>query len=103
MPLRARLPNRRVAETVSIVHDGQRFIVTVGFDTADRPREVFARAEKPDSAIDLLADDLGVLVSLLLQHGIPVSAIRHSIGRLQGQPASLVGRIVDLLGQFTSS
>jgi hypothetical protein len=41
--------------------------------------EIFLDVGKPDSALQAQADDAGVLVSLLLQHRVAPSTIRHSI------------------------
>ncbi len=45
-----------------------------------------------------MGDDIGVLVSRLLQHGDNPAALAAGIGRLgNGDPASIIGAIVDVL------
>lgn len=97
MTARRRLPARRPSVTVDLEHSGVAYIATVGFDLTGRPREVFARAAKPDSHADLAADDVAVLLSIALQHDIPPNALAHSLGRVHGGPASIAGVLVDLI------
>ena len=95
---RERLPERRQAETLDLWHGGRRFHVTIGQYDDGRPGEVFLHGAKPGSDVDLLCDDIGVLVSRLLQHGDSPASLAAGIGRLgNGDPASLVGLIADVL------
>ena len=66
---RERLPDRRQAETVDLWHGDRRFHLTIGEYPDGRPGEVFIHGAKPGSDTDLLCDDIGVLISRLLQHG----------------------------------
>jgi hypothetical protein len=92
---RIRLPDRRPNETVDLEFDGARYSVTVGFDPAGQPGEVFAHGAKVGSAMDLLIDDGAVLVSLLFQHGVAPGDLAHSLGRIDGTaPASILGALV---------
>lgn len=94
---RARLPQRRPAETIEIEHGGLRFAVTVGFYPDGRPGEVFTHGAKTGSTIDGLLDDACVLVSLLIQHGIEPPELAKSMGRFGSeQPASVIGAVVDI-------
>ncbi len=73
---RERLPDRRQAETVDLWHGGRRYHLTVGKYPDGRPGEIFLHGAKPGSDTDLLCDDIGVLISRLLQHGdSPAAAI----------------------------
>ncbi len=67
-------------------------------------REVFLRPSggaKAGSAIDALVDDLAVIVSVALQHGVPLAALARSLGREPaGHPASIAGAALDLLTEF---
>jgi len=100
---RERLPDRRQAETVDLWHGGQRYHLTVGEYSDGRPGEVFIHGAKPGSDTDLLCDDIGVLISRLLQHGDTPDALAAGLGRLgNGQgPASLVGAIAATLAGET--
>jgi len=78
---RRRLPYRRASEIAVFEHEGRRNRATLSrFETGEFA-EVFLDAGKPDSTIQLNADDCAVLASLLLQHGISPSTIRRSIVR----------------------
>ena len=90
---RERLPDRRQAETVDLWHGDQRYHLTIGEYPNGRPGEVFIHGAKPGSDTDLLCDDIGVLISRLLQHGDTPDALAAGLGRLgNGQaPASLIG------------
>ncbi len=95
---RERLPDRRQAETVDLRHGGRRYHVTIGQYDDGRPGEVFIHGAKPGSDTDLLCDDIGVLISRLLQHGDSPAALASGIGRLgNGDPASIIGAVADVL------
>ena len=95
---RERLPNRRQAETVDLWDDGRRYHLTVGEYNDGRAGEVFLHGAKPSSDTDLLCDDIGVLISRLLQHGDDPASLAAGIGRLgNGDPASIIGAIADVL------
>jgi len=98
---RARLPDRRPAETIAIEHGGMGFDVTVGFYPDGRPGEVFTHGAKTGSMIDGLLDDACVVVSLLIQNGVEPRALARSMGRLgDEQPASVIGAVVDLAARL---
>ena len=96
---RERLPDRRQAETVDLWHGDRRFHVTIGEYPDGSPGEVFVHGHTPGSDADMLCDDIGVLMSRLLQHGDSPGALAAGLGKLgDGQgPASLIGAIADVL------
>ena len=96
---RERLPDRRQSETLDLWHGGKRYHLTIGEYPDGSPGEVFIHGAKPGSDTDLLYDDVGVLISRLLQHGDDPVALAAGLGKLgNGQgPASLVGAIADVL------
>ncbi len=95
---RERLPDRRQAETVDLHYGGQRYHLTIGEYPDGRPGEIFLHGAKPGSDVDLLCDDIGGLVSRLLQYGDDPASLAAGIGRLgNGGPASIVGAIADML------
>ena len=102
---RERLPDRRQAETVDLWHGGQRYHLTVGEYPNGTPGEVFIHGAKPGSDSNLLYDDIGVLISRLLQHGDTPDALAAGLGRLgNGQgPASLVGAVAATLAGRTGN
>jgi hypothetical protein len=95
---RVRLPDRRIAETITLEHDGKRFMVTIGFYPDGRPGEVFTHGARSGSALDALLADACVVVSCLIQHGVAPQDLAASMGRLgDAEPASIIGAVVDLM------
>lgn len=97
---RQHLPNRRANETVAVTHEGHTYAVTLGFDPATgEVREIFTHGAKVGSAMDGILADTCILLSILLQHGLPPSSFAGSMGRLGhgGEPASIIGRLAGLL------
>ena len=87
VPPRRRLPDRRPSETRLVVHrtpDGREtpLSVSIGYDPAEptRPREVFYDAGYRSGAdLEFVVQDLCVIVSLLLQHGVDPREIGRSL------------------------
>lgn len=102
--MRATLPPRRRAETVEIRHGGHNapFVVTVGFYDDGRPGEVFIDGAKSGSDMAATTRDGAILLSLALQHGVPLETIRHAVSRNpDGKASSIVGVVVDKLTEQT--
>ena len=99
------LPRRRRNETRTISYRGQPVVVTVGFDAAGVPREVFANGHKEGSDMQHVLSDACVVVSIALQHGIGADELGKSLGAVpawidgrEGQaPASPIGAVVGCL------
>ena len=80
MTVRARLPNRRGSCIVAFEHGGHRYRASGSFfPHTGQLAEVFLDTGKAGSAVQQQADDAAVLTSILLQHGVSVATIRHSI------------------------
>jgi len=96
---RERLPNRRQSETVDLHYGGRRYHLGIGEYPDGEPGETFVRGAKPGSDTDLLCDDIGVLISRLLQYGDDPASLASGMGRLGDgtTAASLVGAVVDVL------
>lgn len=96
---RAMLPNRRPCETFSFAHDGTNYTATVGrYFPSGAPGEVFLSGGKPGSAVETVARDAAVAVSLALQHGAPLDTLRAAMTRLDdGQPAGPMGRLLEMV------
>ncbi len=92
---RKRLPDRRQAETVDLWHGGRRYHLTIGEYPDGTAGEVFIHGATPGSDANLLYDDIGVLISRLLQHGDTPDALAAAPARRgNGQgPASIIGAI----------
>lgn len=94
---RKRLPTRRPNLTATAEWRDNAVHVTVGLDASGAVREVFARAQRSESEIDLVVDDVGVLLSLALQNDVTLAEVTHSMGRLpDGRPASVVALVADV-------
>jgi hypothetical protein len=95
---RQRLPQRRGAIAVELEHTGHRFRLQLGFFPDGSLGEIFIDAAKPNSALDALAADSAILVSLALQRGSTPAELGHALRRNpDGSAASLVGTVVDRL------
>ena len=96
--IRRTLPERRVAETFDMRFWNQPFTVTVGFYADGTPAEVFVDIAKSGADIAGIARDVGVVMSLALQHHVEIDTLRHAVTRdARGEAASLVAAIVDAL------
>jgi hypothetical protein len=97
------LSQRRRATASCFEHTGLRFRAHVGYFPDDSPGEIFLDCSKQNSAIDAVACDVAILISLLLQHGASPAAISHALRRTtSGAPASLLGAAVDHLQSVES-
>ncbi len=93
---RAVLPSRRYAEAFDFEFEGHNFRLQIGPMADGAPGEVFVNAHKVDSALDALAVDFAILISLLLQHGASAEVIGHALRRNPNRSrASLAGVLVD--------
>jgi hypothetical protein len=100
---RTPLPNRRTHETLRFEHWGQRYVVGIGRAKLGAPiAEVFLNCAKSGTQAETLARDSAVLLSLALQHGVPIETIGHAITRnADGSPSGPIGALVDLMGETT--
>lgn len=100
MTERRRLPNRRLSETYSFRWASMDFVATVSrFDTGELA-ELFLSNGHVDSMADVAAKDGAILTSLLLQHGVSLDAIRHSLLRnSQGIACGVICTALDLIDE----
>lgn len=104
MTARTPLPQRRRSVTVDREWQGRPLLIGIGFDDEARPREVFVTGPKEGSDLAHLLADLCVIVSVALQHDVPLAALRKSLGRVPAWPegeghASVAGLILATLGE----
>ena len=93
---RTRPPDRRPTITSMIDGGGIRAHATIGYDPETfAPIEIFLRPSsgaRAGSMMDMLCDDISVLLSLMLQHGMRPEAILPSLGRFpEGGAATTLG------------
>lgn len=100
MTARAALPGRRETETFELQHGKQntQFTISVGRYRDHRIGEVFISGGKTGSDFEAIARDGAILLSLALQHGVPLELIKRAITREGGgEPSTIVGAVVDRL------
>ena len=96
--IRRTLPQRRACETFDLRFWSQNFTITVGRYPDGTLGEVFIDGGKTGQDIQSTARDAAVVISLALQHGVPVEAIRHAVTRnSNGEAGSILGATVDCL------
>jgi hypothetical protein len=98
------LPQRRASETFNVAHGDQRnaFAVTIGFHRDGSIGEVFVTGAKIGTSMDAVARDGAILLSLALQHGVPLDVIQHAITRDErGAADTIIGAVVDRLVECT--
>jgi ribonucleoside-diphosphate reductase alpha chain len=98
MSARARLPNRRQAETFDLIVGGLHYSCTVGRYADGALGELFLTNHKSNSAADTNARDSAITFSIAVQHGADPESIRRALcrdshGRATGPP----GAALDIL------
>jgi ribonucleoside-diphosphate reductase alpha chain len=96
LPERKRLPaeRRSVTRTLRLPYshkdgspDIMRFFITVGLYDDGSPGEVFIKADKTGSVASGALDAVGILMSLCLQHGIPLETITSKLRHMRFMPS----------------
>lgn len=74
------LSNRRLNRTIEFEHEGHPYLATAGFyPDGITLGELFLDTGKINTPLQQNAETSAILVSLLLQHGVSVDEILHSI------------------------
>lgn len=76
---RRRLPNKRRSIAFDFEHEGHRYRATATRFADGGLAEIFLDTGKINTPLQQNAETSAILVSLLLQHGVAVDVIRHSI------------------------
>lgn len=103
--IREALPNRRECETVKLRHGNGRaaYHVTIGKYNDGRLGEIFISTNQVGTALDAMARDLAVLMSLAMQHGCAIETIRGALTReADGAPTTIAGAVADKLTEAKS-
>jgi len=106
-------PNRREQSTRPVIIDNRKIYVSVGTDPkTGQVMEVFLRGgSQTGSDIDRQLDDVGVLISHLLQRAAPPEELAGAVGRLgaypkvpgqaeavmESPPATWIGAVLDVV------
>ena len=97
---RRTLPPRRECETFEVTFWKLPWLVSVGFyEDRVTPGEVFVTGAKSGTDVEATAHDAAILLSLAMQHGVPLKTIDAAlIKNSDGSPGSLIGAVVKKLG-----
>lgn len=92
--IRQRLPNRRGSISLNFTDEGWRYRGSLSYFQNGSVGELFLNVcdVDSDSAVQRNAETSAILVSLLLQHGVSVAEILHSI---QGPAATALRLLVE--------
>ena len=97
--MRTVLNNLRAHSSFNFEHDGHNYIVGVGHLATVKPAEVFINSPEVGTAADINARDGAILLSPLMQHGVDISALAHSLTRnSDGRPSGPIGKMASMLG-----
>lgn len=115
-PVRLRLPDERAAVTrafgIRYVEDQvpreMKLYFTAGTYPDGTLGEVFVKADRAGSMARGTLDSIGVLISLMLQHGIPIEVIATKLRHTRYSPSGFTGdpefpscsSVLDLLAQW---
>ena len=100
------LPQRRRSENFDMEFGGfkKRYFITVGYYDDGGIGEVFINHPVSGLQSEAIARDGAVLVSMALQHGVPLQTIQHAVTRnSNNEPTSIVGAVVDRLISMESA
>lgn len=95
---RKRLPNRQTGDAVEFEHGGQPFIGSGKRWISGRYGAVFLNSGRPNSQMDVIAQDSAIAASFALQHGADFDEMRKAFLRDEdGSAAGPLGHLFDLL------
>ena len=89
--LRRRLPDERRAITHHFAIAGHEGYLTVGVYDDGLPGEIFVRMAKEGSTISGLMDSIATIVSLALQHGVPLDVLCAKFSHTRFEPSGWSG------------
>lgn len=95
---REQLPQRRLCETISFTLGGLTYQATVGFYSDGRPGEIFLDCAKSGTDAQINARDAAIALSMALQFGASLEAVRGALSRQEsGEADGPLGRLLDIL------
>ena len=89
--MRRRLPDERLAITHHFSIAGQEGYLTVGVYEDGLPGEIFITMAKQGSTISGLMDAFATVVSLALQHGVPLRVLCEKLSHMRFEPSGWSG------------
>jgi ribonucleoside-diphosphate reductase alpha chain len=88
---RHRLQDERSAVTHHFAFGGHEGYLTVGFYPNGQPGEIFIRMAKAGSTIAGLMECFGTVVSVSLQHGVPLKVLCDKLSHTRFEPSGWTG------------
>lgn len=88
---RHRLPNERPAITHHFAVGGHEGYLTIGLYPNGQPGEIFIRMAKEGSTIAGLMECFGTVVSVSLQHGVPLRVLCDKLSHTRFEPSGWTG------------
>ena len=88
---RHRLQNERSAITHHFAFGGNEGYLTVGFYPNGEPGEIFIRMAKAGTTIAGLMECFGTVVSVSLQHGVPLKVLCDKLSHTRFEPSGWTG------------
>src|SRR5215469_3105005 len=88
---RHRLPDERLAITHHFAVGGHEGYLTVGLYPDGQPGEIFIRMAKEGSTIAGLMECFGTVVSVSLQHGVPLRVLCDKLSHTRFEPSGWTG------------
>lgn len=99
--MRLMVPNRRYSEIVPFTHGGIAYEGQISYLQDGAPIEIFLDGGKAGTAIQSVARDSAVAVSLALQYGAPLETLRKAMTRNDdGLAAGPLGAFLDQLADL---
>ena len=89
--VRRRLPDERLAITHHFSIAGQEGYLTVGVYDDGLPGEIFITMAKEGSTVSGLMDAFATVVSLALQHGVPLKVLCGKLSHMRFEPSGWSG------------
>jgi hypothetical protein len=70
--------------------------MTIGFDADGAIGEIFLNADRSNSMLDVMMSDAAIILSIALQHGVPLQQLARAIKRDKfGLASSPIGAALD--------
>ncbi len=94
-PVRHHLPETRASVTQRVEHINDLDIyVTVGFFENNQPGEVFIKIAKEGSTLGGFCDSLAIMMSILLQYGVPWDRVGKKLRHTKFEPVNKDGHSI---------
>lgn len=94
---RQSLPNRRPSESFNFDHEGVAYHATISRFPNGGIAELFLDAGKTGSAVNVMARDAAVVLSVALQFGTPLEVVKTALSKLEdGSCAGAIGHALEL-------